>query len=148
MLFSRGFRSLTVMGASLRSKIFSHPDLILSYENPPVGLWSSGVGRGKSENRVTSLLRTVCFVPGEESNYIFSEFDPLNTDTPLLQTLSMGPSVSVLTDRHLVISVGGSLRRRRLEVVEARKNGRERGRHATNWWCNIRPSLRCPRTID
>ena len=39
----------------------------------------------------TSLLRTVCFVPGEKSPYIFSKFNPLNMDTPLIRTLSMPP---------------------------------------------------------
>ena len=34
---------------------------------------------------------------GKESRYIFSKFDPLNTNTPLLRTLFMGPSVSLLT---------------------------------------------------
>ena len=49
----------------------------------------------------TSLLRTVCFVPGEKSPYFFSKFNPLIMDTPLIQTLSMPPlppppTVSVL----------------------------------------------------
>ena len=48
----------------------------------------------------TSLLRTVCFVPDEKSPYIFSKFNPLNTDTPLIRTLSMPspppPALSVL----------------------------------------------------
>ena len=30
-------------------------------------------------------------------SYIFSKFNPLNTDTPLIRTLSMTPLVSVLT---------------------------------------------------
>ena len=34
---------------------------------------------------------------GKESLYIFSKFNPFNADTPLIRTLSMGPSVSVLT---------------------------------------------------
>ena len=34
---------------------------------------------------------------GEESPYIFSELNPFNTDTPLIGTLSMPPSVSLLT---------------------------------------------------
>ena len=34
---------------------------------------------------------------GKESLYIFSKFIPLNTDTSLTRTLSMAPSVSVLT---------------------------------------------------
>ena len=32
-----------------------------------------------------------------ESPYISSKFNPLNTDTPLKRTLSMAPSVSILT---------------------------------------------------
>ena len=130
MLFRGGFRSLTVMGASLRSKIFSYPDLTLSYEIKIlrltgsvairlwIGLWSSGVWRGKSENRVTSLLRTVCVIPGEESNYIFSKFDPLNTDTPLLQTPSMGPSVTASWLSQLGSSGGKKERARERETCE------------------------------
>ena len=34
---------------------------------------------------------------GEENPYIFTNFNPLNTDTPLIRTLSMAPSVTVLT---------------------------------------------------
>ena len=34
---------------------------------------------------------------GKESPNIFFKFNPLNTDTPLTRTLSMPPSVSVLT---------------------------------------------------
>ena len=33
---------------------------------------------------------------GKESPYVFSRFDPLNMDTPLIQTLLMDPSVSQL----------------------------------------------------
>ena len=33
---------------------------------------------------------------GKESPYVFSRFNPLNTDTPLIQTLLMDPSVSQL----------------------------------------------------
>ena len=33
----------------------------------------------------------------KKSPYIFSKFKPLNTDTLLIQTLYMAPSVSVLT---------------------------------------------------
>ena len=33
----------------------------------------------------------------KEGPYIFSKFNPLNTDTPLIRTFSMAPSVSVLT---------------------------------------------------
>ena len=35
---------------------------------------------------------------GKESSYIFSKFNPLNTDTPFIRTLSIVPSVSVLTE--------------------------------------------------
>ena len=35
--------------------------------------------------------------PGKESSYIFSKFNPLNTNTPLIRPLSMAPSVSVST---------------------------------------------------
>ena len=55
----------------------------------------------------TSLLRTVSFVPGEKSPYIFSKiFNPLKMDTLVIRTLSMVPSVCVLTgcDR-IIISV-------------------------------------------
>ena len=45
--------------------------------------------------RCTSILRTVCFVPGKESSYIFSKFNLLNTDTPLIPTFSMAPSVPI-----------------------------------------------------
>ena len=34
----------------------------------------------------------------KESPYMFSKFNPLNTDTPFIRTLSMVPSVSVLTE--------------------------------------------------
>ena len=34
---------------------------------------------------------------GEKSPYIFSKFNPLNTDNPLIWKLSMVPSVSVCT---------------------------------------------------
>ena len=45
----------------------------------------------------TSLLDTVCFVPGEKSPYVFSiNFNPLNSDIPLIRTLSKAPSVSLL----------------------------------------------------
>ena len=42
----------------------------------------------------TSLLWTVCFVPGEENPDIFSKFNWLNMDTPLKQTHSMATVVS------------------------------------------------------
>ena len=42
-------------------------------------------------NTDTLLLQTVCFVPGKRKPYIFSKFKPLNTDTPLIGTLSMAP---------------------------------------------------------
>ena len=35
---------------------------------------------------------------GLGSPYIFSKFDPLNTDSPIIQTLPMAPSVSVLPE--------------------------------------------------
>ena len=44
----------------------------------------------------TSSLQTILSL-GKESLYIFSKFNPFNADTPLIRTLSMGPSVSVLT---------------------------------------------------
>ena len=34
---------------------------------------------------------------GKETCYIFSKFNPLNTDTPIIQKHSMAPSVSILT---------------------------------------------------
>ena len=34
---------------------------------------------------------------GKDSPYIFTKFNPLNTDTPLVRTFSMAPSESVLT---------------------------------------------------
>ena len=42
-----------------------------------------------------SLLWTVFLVPSPA--YIFSKFNPLDTNTLLIRTLSMAPSVSVLT---------------------------------------------------
>ena len=53
-------------------------------------------------NEDSSLKQTVCFVPGERKslplyNYIIS-FNLLNMNTLLINTLSMAPSVSVLTD--------------------------------------------------
>ena len=51
----------------------------------------------------TRLIRTphhygqVALSPGKESPHIFCKFNPLDADTPLLRTLSMAPSVSVLT---------------------------------------------------
>ena len=47
-------------------------------------------------NMDTSFLRTVFFVPGE-SLYIFSKFNPLNTDTPLIRSFSIAHSVFALT---------------------------------------------------
>ena len=45
----------------------------------------------------TSLLDTVCFVPGEKSPYVFSiKFNPLNSDIPLIRTRSKAPSLSLL----------------------------------------------------
>ena len=46
--------------------------LLLPYSQTPLN--------GHPLNTDTSLLRTVCFVPGE-SPYIFSKFNPLNMDT-------------------------------------------------------------------
>ena len=37
-----------------------------------------------------AILRTICLVPGKECLYIFPDFNPLNTDTPLIWTLSIG----------------------------------------------------------
>ena len=42
-------------------------------------------------------LRTVYLSLGKESPYIFSKFNLLNMDTSLIWTLSMAPSVSILT---------------------------------------------------
>ena len=42
-------------------------------------------------------LRTVYLSLGKESPYIVSKFNPLSTDTSLIWTLSMAPSVSILT---------------------------------------------------
>ena len=52
----------------------------------------------------THLMRTPHFYGelalslGKQSHYILSKFNPLNTDTPFKRTLSMVPSVSVLTE--------------------------------------------------
>ena len=43
---------------------------------------------GHPINTDTSLLRTVRFAPGEKNPYILSNFNPLNTDTPSIRTLS------------------------------------------------------------
>ena len=45
----------------------------------------------------SSLLRTVCLVPGERkpSHFLYL-FNLLNMDTPLTHTLSLAPSVSIL----------------------------------------------------
>ena len=51
----------------------------------------------KSRFTDTRLIRTPCYYGqfalslGKESPYIFSKFKPLNTDTPLIGTLSMAP---------------------------------------------------------
>ena len=42
-------------------------------------------------------LRTVFLSLGKESPYTVSKFNPLSTDTSLIWTLSMAPSVSILT---------------------------------------------------
>ena len=46
----------------------------------------------------TSLTRTVCFASWEKSPYFFSKFILLDTDTPLIWTLSTPPSISVLKE--------------------------------------------------
>ena len=48
--------------------------------------------------RTPRCYRQFALSLGKESPYIFSKFDPLYADTRLLQTLSMGPSVSVLME--------------------------------------------------
>ena len=45
-------------------------------------------------NTDSSLIRKVFLIPRP---YIFSKFNPLNTNTLLIRTLSKVPSVSVLT---------------------------------------------------
>ena len=40
------------------------------------------------------------FSQRKESPYIFFKFNSLNTDTPLIQRLSMAPSVSILMEYH------------------------------------------------
>ena len=45
----------------------------------------------------TGLYRQFALSLGKESPYFFSKFNPVNTDTLLIRTLSMAPSVSVLT---------------------------------------------------
>ena len=42
---------------------------------------------------------------GKENPYIFSKFNPLNTDTLLIQALSMAPSVSVLNIWSLTVFI-------------------------------------------
>ena len=46
---------------------------------------------GHPLNTDTSFITdwTVCFIPGEKSPYIFSELNPLNTDTLLIRTFSV-----------------------------------------------------------
>ena len=58
---------------------------------------------GHPLNMDTSLLWTPAWyghliITGKEIAYIFSKFNLLNTGTLLIQTLSMAPSVSVLTE--------------------------------------------------
>ena len=49
-------------------------------------------------NTDTSLLRTVCSLSlGKEIPYNVSKFNPFNTDTPLIWTVSVPPSVTFLT---------------------------------------------------
>ena len=43
----------------------------------------------------TSLLRTVCFVPGDQKKAL--TFQPAYHRHPVIRTFSMGPSVSLLT---------------------------------------------------
>ena len=55
---------------------------------------------GHPFNTNTSLLQTVCFVPGQKKSRTFwiicSKFNLLNTDIPLIWTLSMASSFCVL----------------------------------------------------
>ena len=41
----------------------------------------------------------------KESPYIFCKFNPLNTDTSLIRTLSMAPSVSILNMWRLTVFI-------------------------------------------
>ena len=56
-------------------------------------------------NSANSLRRTVCFVQWKDSLYLLSKFNPPNTNTPLIQSLSMAPSVSMLTALFPAVSV-------------------------------------------
>ena len=63
-----------------------------------IGALNSTILKPRSTD--TSLLRTVCFVPGEtKPRHQFSllKFNPLNTDPPFVRTLFMVPSILVLT---------------------------------------------------
>ena len=63
-----------------------------------IGALNSTIVKPRSTD--TSLLRTVCFVPGEtKPRHQFSllKFNPLNTDPPFVRTLFMVPSILVLT---------------------------------------------------
>ena len=59
--------------------------------------WNPNSFTVKSRFTDTRLIRTPCYYGqfalslGKESPYIFSKFKPLNTDTPLIGTLSMAP---------------------------------------------------------
>ena len=77
--------------ANLQSNIFIsfwHTVKILLYRHPL--------------NTDTSLLWTVCFVPVKKSHTFTLNSTHLNTNTLLIQTFSMAPSVSVLTGFHFI----------------------------------------------
>ena len=82
------------MAVSLKCGLFSYGQFALSLgkENPYI------FSKFNPLNTDTSLLRTVCCVPGERKPLLFSKFNPLNTDNSLIRALSMTPSVSVLTE--------------------------------------------------
>ena len=50
-----------------------------------------------TDTGLTINYRQFALSLGKESPYIVSKFNPLITDNPLIQTLSMGPSVWALT---------------------------------------------------
>ena len=53
---------------------------------------------GHPLNSDSSFLRTSCFVLEKRKPLnIFSKFNPVNTDTPLIRTFSLAPSISVST---------------------------------------------------
>ena len=47
--------------------------------------------------KLVRVLQCLNLFLGKASRHIFSTFNPLNTNTPLTRTLSMAPSVPVLT---------------------------------------------------